>query len=479
MRILYRGTVGVFAAAALAAAGLLVAASPAAAADDVVLSAGHTDAVDVHYSGGRLTLQVKDDTVSPAVTRDPSGVIFQVLPAARTEVPDIDAFAFLGAPGTPIWMLPQVQDPALLWPGWNTTELASGTFAGDKVTLSLVGVDGPGAVTVFDTSSLGTPNVRFRSADGLPDRIDVPVHTHAHASWVFGAQGRYTLKFQAAATLANGTKVSTGAVDYDFVVGDLPGDDAVALSVTGLSDSYQDGQQVTLQVVQAPQGSLSSYRWFSKRPGDADFTSVTGETSAAYSFTATKALDKTQYQVRLYDGETEVAASDPVTLAVGAGPGGDGGEKVITASIDPTAGALVISVDPQDRSVVLPVAQLSAGGDRWESSGALKPVTVTDTRAGQPGWSVSGQLSGGFATPDGARLGGDALGWTPAVVSQGAQQGVVAAPRDTGLGDGAVLATAPVGAGRGTAKLDAQLELSVPTETAPGVYTGLLTLTAI
>lgn len=464
---------------ALVAAGAVAAgASPAMAAEKVVLSAGHTDAVDVHYTDDKLTLKVKDDTVSPAAIRDPADVTFQALPASRTEVPDLEAFAFLGAPGTPIWMLPQVQDPALLWPGWNTTELGSGVFAGDKVTISLVGVDGPGAVTVFDTSSLGQPTIRFRSADGLPDRLDVPVHTHAHASWVFGAEGRYTLKFQADAVLTDGTEVSTGAVDYHFVVGELPADDEVALSVSGLADSYEPGQQVTLQAVQTPLGTLQTYQWFSKRPGAADFTAVTGETSAAYGFTATDALDGTQYQVRLYDGQTVVATSEAVSLKVSGGAGGGAAAKTITASINATDGALVISVAPEDRTVTLPAATLSEGGDRWQSSGALKPVTVTDTRAAQPGWTASGQIAGGFKTSAGAGFDAGALQWTPEVSSQGDQQGVVAGPA-AGLGDAAVLASAAAGKGRGTAKLDAQLELSLPTETVAGVYTATLTLTAI
>ncbi|WP_033340613.1 choice-of-anchor M domain-containing protein [Catenuloplanes japonicus] len=446
-------------------------AGPARAAESVVLSQGHTDAIDVRYVDGVLGLRVNDDTVSPAVSRAVDDVTFQVLPGAQTEVPDLDAFAFLGAPGTPIWMLPQVQDPNLLWPGWNTTTLASGTFRNDSIRLSLVGVDGPGAVTLFDTSSLGAPNIRFRSADGLPDRLDVPVHTHAHASWVFGATGRYTLTWQADAVLTDGTAVSTGPVDYRFVVGD-----AVSLAISGLAESYVAGQEVTLQAVRTPQGPSTGYRWSRRAPGADTFTEIPGETGAAYRFTATAALDDAAYRVSLADGTT----SAPVTLRIKSeDPGSGGTQKSVTASIDATAGALVISVLPEDRAIVLPPAALSTGADRWETGGALRPVTVTDTRSGTPGWSVSGQVSGGFRSADGAAFGGEHLGWTPAVTSQGARQGVIAGPVAPGLAAGALLASAPSGQGLGTAKLDAQLRLSVPTETAAGTYTGTLTLTAI
>ena len=465
-------------------------AGPASAAAPVVLSKGHTDAVDVRYEGGALKLAVKDDTVSPAVVRDPADVTFQVLPAAGTTVPDLPSFAFLGEPGDKIWMLPQVQDAGLLWPGWNTTTLGPGVLAGDKVRLSLVGVDGPGDVTLFDTNSLGTPNVKFRSNDGLPDRIDVPVHTHAHAGWVFSAEGSYTLKFQADATLADGTALSTGPVDYRFVVGDLqPGGGDLDLGISGMAEGdYQPGDTVTLQAVQSPQGPLTKYQWFVKRHGEDDYSPVAGETGASYSFTATRALNGSQYVVKLYDGTTVAATSEPAWLWVAPPEEGSSTAKSVTATINAAEGALVISVDPADRAVTLPAATLSAAGDRWESNGALKPVTVTDTRAAQPGWTASGQVADGFRTDDGKTFAGSYLGWTPTVTAQGERQGVIAGPvavpyvagrPDTGLGGSAALASAPNGKGLGTAELDAALKLSVPTDTAAGTYTGTLTLTAI
>ncbi|BCJ50398.1 hypothetical protein Asp14428_18730 [Actinoplanes sp. NBRC 14428] len=471
-------------------AATLLGAAPAQAADSVVLSRGHTDAIDVHYEGGALKLKVKDDTVSPAVVRDPADVTFQVLPAAETTVPDLPSFSFLGTPGSKIWMLPQVQDANLLWPGWNTGQLSSGVLAGDKVAISLIGVDGPGDVTLFDTNSLGTPSIKFRSNDGLPDRLDVAVHTHAHAGWVFSAAGRYTLTFQADATLTNGTPVSTGPVDYTFVVGDLQsGDGDLSLGISGMTEGdYQPGDTVTLQAVQTPQGALTAHQWFSRKPGDDDYTPIEGETGASYSFTATRALNGTDYLVKLYDGETTAATSEAVTLWVTLPQEGSSTAKSVTATINASDGALVISVAPEDRAVVLPPAALSATGDRWESTGALRPVTVTDTRAAKPGWAASGQVAEGFRTDDGKTFAGSYLGWAPSITTQGETQGVVAGPvahpyvsgePHTGLGSSAALASAPNGQGLGTARLDATLKLSVPTDTAAGSYTGTLTLTAI
>lgn len=480
--------------ALLATAGALVVATaaapaPAFAAEQVVLSKGHVDAVDVHYEGGALSLKVRDDTVSPAVTRDPADVVFHALPGSQTTVPDVPSYAFLGPPGTPVWVLPQVQDPELLWPGWETLNLPTGVFAGEKIRLSLVGIEGPGRVSVFVNDAFGGAQVLFRSDDGLPDAIDVPTHVHAHANWAFSATGRYTLKFQADATLTNGTAVSTGPVDYTFAVGELTTDPPdVALDIFGLQDSYTPGQQVNLVALQTPETELDHYHWFSKCPGATDFTVVQGELAAAYSFTATEALDGCQYQAVLYDDDhNAVAEASPVTLVVedGGGPGEPGGSQSITATVREADGALVLSVDPNDRTVALPATTLGAAGDRLEAAGALRPVTVTDTRAAKPGWNASGQVSA-FAAGAGASFGGKYLGWTPQILAQASGQGVVVGPvappgftSGNGIAGGAVLGSAPAGSGRGTARLGAELRLELPTETGAGTYTATLTLTAI
>jgi surface-anchored protein len=472
-------------------AGIAIGAAPAAAAEKVVLSQGHTDAVDVHYENGALSLKVHDDTVEPSVIRDPADVTFHALPASAVQVPDIPQYGFLGAPGATVWLLPQVQDPNLLWPGWNTTTLPGGVFAGDSVTLSLVDVDGPGDVWVFMSDAIGMPLHKFRTDDGLPDALDVPVHTHAHANWAFSATGTYTLKIQADATLTDGTKLSTGPVDYTFRVGDGTGPGPgpeLQLDIYGLEDSYRPGQQVNLVAMTDVETELDHFHWFSKCPGAPDFAVVSGELTFSYQFTATAGLDGCQYKAVLYDDEhNTVAEADPVTLVVeeDGGPGDPESSQSITATIRETDGALVLSVDPNDRTVSLPPATVGANGDRLETSGALRPVTVTDTRAARPGWNASGSVSD-FVASAGGGFAGRYLGWNPQVLGQAAGQGVVAGPpaapgftAGNGLADGALLGSAPVGSGRGTAKLGAELRLELPSETAAGQYAATLTLTAI
>lgn len=201
-------------AAALAASTL-----PAAATPVVVLSQGHVDAVDVHYEDGELELHVHDETVDPGVERDPADVVFRVLPGAQTTVPADPAYRFLGQAGAPVWILPEAQDPDLLWPGLSTEELEAGVFAGDQVALTLRRVRGPGALSVFTTDAFGAPTVLANSGDGTPDRLTLATGGHQHVNWGFTRAGTYKAVFQASGTLADGTRVVSDPAVYTFQVG--------------------------------------------------------------------------------------------------------------------------------------------------------------------------------------------------------------------------------------------------------------------
>lgn len=199
---------------------LSMAIAPAAqAAPLVVLDKGHVDVVDVAYEDGGLHLHIHDETVDPGVERDPADVLLRVLAPAKTTVPADPAFAFLGTPGSPVWILPQVENPDLLFAGLSTEELETGVLAGDQVTLKLCAVYGPGKVSVFTTDAFGNPTVLLNSRDGLPDTTALPVGGHQHANWSFSAAGTYRLVLSATGKLAGtGEVVSSAPVTVTFKV---------------------------------------------------------------------------------------------------------------------------------------------------------------------------------------------------------------------------------------------------------------------
>ncbi|XVV13317.1 Ig-like domain repeat protein [Actinoplanes sp. CA-131856] len=163
-----------------------------------------------------------------------------------------------------------------------------------------------------------------------------------------------------------------------------------------------------------------------------------------------------------------------------------------TISTTVESGALTISVASND-AVVLPNPALTSDASKLTTGGTLNQLTVTDTRAGNLGWNVAGQVSD-FKDGSGHEINAANLGWTPKVVDKADVQTVTAgakvdpanaiapgasAPSGNGLASSRTLATAAAGAGVGTAHLNADVALQAPTSTVAGTYSATLTITAI
>ncbi|MFI1659174.1 TIGR03773 family transporter-associated surface protein [Streptomyces sp. NPDC020472] len=189
-----------------------------AATEKKVLGEGHID-IAARVVDGKLQIQVKDGTVAGRTTwREPSSVELRVGAAAKKRIPSGNAFSFLGEAGEPVWLLDQVQQEGLLWPGWSTDNVEAGALKGG-VKFALAKAEGPGGFALYTYDGLSGANVLFNSKDGVPDAVDVPADTHAHGGWAFGGEGVHRLTVSMTGTLANGS-TSTDTETLTFVVGD-------------------------------------------------------------------------------------------------------------------------------------------------------------------------------------------------------------------------------------------------------------------
>jgi surface-anchored protein len=310
---------------ALALAVLLVAgAAPAAAAElppsqRHVMGLGHADVINVRSDAGTLLANVKDDAGEDVVYRDPGEVLLHAKPESQLTVPDLPEYAFLGDPGDLVWILPEVEDPNLLWPGWETKGVAAADFPDATLTWRLLDLRGPGEVSVFATDPLGTPIKFLDSAAGLPQDTQITNRTHAHANWAFEAEGLYVMTVEVIGRRADGATVSTGPIDYHWFVGDLahlPADvPATTLTVDGLQPSYVAGAPVMLSAVQTPDSGQTDVRWAVRCP-DAGSWSPAGR-GAQLQFAAALDQDGCAYRAALRTVHgTLHATSAPVTLRV-------------------------------------------------------------------------------------------------------------------------------------------------------------------
>lgn len=116
-----------------------------------------------------------------------------------------------------------VEDVTLdtIWLGLrvNGTGESRGATRASEVKLSALAVRGPGTMTGFVTSTFGTPEIFFNSADGFgDDSTTLPVDAHTHMSWSFSKPGIYELDVQA--TLDG--KENLGDATITFAVGVNP-----------------------------------------------------------------------------------------------------------------------------------------------------------------------------------------------------------------------------------------------------------------
>lgn len=184
----------------------------------------HTDAISAAIEGGKLNLFSYADLPEGNRTKlNPDEIFFHLPATDQTRVATPAGFDFVAPEGQPIFLAPQTQIPGVVWPGWNTEDIAPGTVKGDNLTFELTNTKAPegGSVEVFQESLFGVNRV-FSSDDPAYSRYTQSTHAHVHSNWAFTAQGVYTLTFKVSGELADGTPVSD-TQDYTFVVGDVPG----------------------------------------------------------------------------------------------------------------------------------------------------------------------------------------------------------------------------------------------------------------
>ena len=199
-----------------------------------LLTVGHSDfAID--YDNG-FVLGIGYDPLENGNETDyaPNEATWVALPGAHTTVPNDPLYSFLGTPGSSIWILPQVQNPDLLFLGFGAEGISSGTFLNDQLTLTLENVSGPGSFNVYRTDGFGNPDLWFSSADAAGTDVQtIATGQHTHVNWAFSEPGTYTVTFQADAVLPDLSTTSSGPVTYTFQVDPVPETATLALCGVG------------------------------------------------------------------------------------------------------------------------------------------------------------------------------------------------------------------------------------------------------
>ena len=102
-----------------------------------------------------------------------------------------------GDAGQPFWILPQSQNPNLLYLGVNAERVPGGVFSG-PLTIYLKRLVGPGYFMAWQATGPGQYNIRLNTRDGIGtnDNFTPLIGSHEHFNWGFSTTGVYCATFQ-------------------------------------------------------------------------------------------------------------------------------------------------------------------------------------------------------------------------------------------------------------------------------------------
>jgi surface-anchored protein len=203
-----------------------------AARSQTFIASGHVD-IGIGYENSAFDLHVhQEEPLSQEFA--PGDAVFAVGPASAGVSLGGAYASFLGAAGTPVWILGTRENEQLPFLGFGTEELTAADWSGN-ISLSLKAITGPGTFSVWGVSGFGAPELKMSSVDGISanDRLLLVPGSHGHFNVGFSAPGDYLVTLEASGThLVDGLRTSDPAT-YRFQV--VPEPSTWALALSGLA----------------------------------------------------------------------------------------------------------------------------------------------------------------------------------------------------------------------------------------------------
>ena len=183
------------------------------------ISVGHVD-LGPRLIDGQWRAGLRHDAETGAVWRDPNQTVLRVRDAAIMTAPDSADYPFLAdVAGKPVYVVPQTQNPGVVWLGWNTQDPAVTATIDRGLTMRVGPVSGPGRAWLFlQSGTFGKP-LLLADSGAAPGDVWIDSGTHVHANWAFSAPGTYTATVTFLGTTTAGEAVSASTT-LRFAVGD-------------------------------------------------------------------------------------------------------------------------------------------------------------------------------------------------------------------------------------------------------------------
>ena len=209
------------------------------------ISVGHVD-LGPRLIDGQWRAGLRHDAETGAVWRDPNQTVLRVSDAAVMTAPDSADYPFLAdVAGKPVYVVPQTQNPGVVWLGWNTQDPAVTATIDRGLTMRVGPVSGPGRAWLFlQSGTFGKP-LLLADSGAAPGDVWIDSGTHVHANWAFSAPGTYTATVTFLGTTTAGEAVSASTT-LRFAVGDAASaSEALAMAAPAAADAASAGSSAS------------------------------------------------------------------------------------------------------------------------------------------------------------------------------------------------------------------------------------------
>ena len=299
------------------------------------ISAGHVD-LGPRLIDGQWRAGLRHDAESGAVWRDPNQTVLRVSDAAIMTAPDSADYPFLAdVAGKPVHVIPQTQNPSVVWLGWNTQDPAVTATIDRGLTMRVGPVSGPGRAWLFlQSGTFGKP-LLLADSGAAPGDVWIDSGTHVHANWAFSAPGTYTATVTFLGTTTSGEAVAASTT-LRFAVGDAASaSEALAMAAPaaapadGASAPSSDAAPAACGAAD-PAGSSSASGAASGGLPDWAFLAIIAV--AAASLLVIGALVVARSRRSRAEQAAAIAEADSILAPLPTAPGGERGEAAPASS---------------------------------------------------------------------------------------------------------------------------------------------------
>ena len=352
-----------------------VAADEEASTESTVIGTGHVD-IGPRMVDGQWSVALRDDSGAHPVWRDPDRTVLRVTDAALMAAPTGSDYAFMGAQaGEQYYVVPQTQNPDVVWLGWNTQDPGVVSAIDRGATMRIGSVSGPGRTWMFlQDGTFGKPRLLVDGQSGQAQDVWVDASTHVHANWVFTAPGVYTAALTFSARTTDGQQLSASTTLRFAVGSQTSADEAFAAAPAGAAEAGAAGS--------AGGGGLGG------GAGPA------GEGSAGDSALADDGASANQGRVPTTSSADGTGLSDQVMLIIA---------LVVAASITVALGAVLIM---RSRSIAAERRKAIAEADGAEGMEGAEESDTTGGNDRAAGAAGAGGVRQAAGAADGDRTGG-------------------------------------------------------------------------